>query len=412
MRLLLTEEQQDKAKEMLRTEVKAYFDVRDELGLSKEEYYELIKLDVHEWRIRARGAKNSTPSKAIEEIDRRLIEENGDINFHEVSRELRVLPSTIVGRYRRQGREIDKEPLNRSNNFYRSVDIDKRVCELFDLGLYPSQIIVEMGYRFRTEKSISDILKDYGRALKDLKSEENHINSHVFDFIDTEEKAYWLGMLITDGWVHIKKPKEDTHGVVYQVGLSLQEKDLKVMEGFKEFIGTQRKLLTKTNTLQSGEERKYWSIVIDSKNLFNALNRLGVVEGKTYKTEPQLHLIPKELHRHFWRGCYDGDGSLYFGSANNLTVSYVGGLDIVYKFIAHLYHNQVINHFRAPYLVDKTSDIEKGINATMDIYNPKYAEKNDVYSILQHLYGGATIYMERKYKFWDDLNKERGKDKC
>lgn len=404
---MLTEEQQERAKEMLRTEVKAYFDVRDELGLSKEEYYELIRLDVHEWRIRSANGKTNTPPKAREKLVT-LFSQRGENSAHEIARELRIVPQNAV----KALQSIGMKPVVTKGMFSkaRPMDIERKICDLYDLGLSIANILIELEYYFNTTKSISDILNKYGKSHKLQKRNEFHINSHVFDFIDTEEKAYWLGIMITDGWIHLRKSDEKNISNVPQIGLSLQKSDVKVMEEFKKFIGTSRTLLTKKNTLESGEVREYWSIVVDSENLFNALQRYGVIERKSYQTEPQLHLIPRELHKHFWRGCYDGDGSTYFGGADNLTVSYVGDKDIVYKLIANLYFGGVINHFRTPYLQDKSIDIANGINATADMYTFKYADKTDVYNILKYLYDGATIYMDRKNEFWEELKAERGKN--
>lgn len=408
---MITQEQQEKAKEMLRTEVKAYFDVRDELGLSKEEYYELIKLDVNEWRIRARG-KIQTPEVVKREIQKRLDNKAMvETDMQEVARELRCVPSSVVRLFRLRGYTIPAEGKMFTEAF-RNKEVDSQVCRLHDLGLPVSLIMVEMKYRWGTPKSYDDILRDYGKSRAQQVAQELHINSHVFNFVDNEEKAYWLGMLMTDGWIHKAKPAQETHSERYQIGLSLKMSEWDVLEKFKKFVGSQREIQIKTNQLQSGEYRDYGSLIIESKIMFNDLQRYGVVERKSSNTKPNLTLIPRELQRHFWRGCYDGDGGLYYGSAGNLTVTYVGDIDIVYKLIAHLYHNQIIDHFRTPTLQDKSSDIAKGVNATVDMFEFKFAHKKDVYKILEYFYEGATIYMDRKQKFWEELKIKGGKDKC
>lgn len=61
----------------------------------------------------------------------------------------------------------------------------------------------------------------------------------IFENIDTEEKAYWLGFLYADGCVGSKESK---------VELSLAEKDLRHMEKFRSFIGIENKISYRPNT--------------------------------------------------------------------------------------------------------------------------------------------------------------------
>ena len=57
-----------------------------------------------------------------------------------------------------------------------------------------------------------------GRNI-DIYSRKSHVNTCIFETIDTEEKAYWLGFLYADWCVsHYKTSK--------RVELALQEKDL------------------------------------------------------------------------------------------------------------------------------------------------------------------------------------------
>ncbi len=55
-----------------------------------------------------------------------------------------------------------------------------------------------------------------------------NINENVFDNIDTEEKAYWLGFLYADGYVTYKN---------YTIGLGVALKDIDHLRKFKDFLG-------------------------------------------------------------------------------------------------------------------------------------------------------------------------------
>lgn len=58
-------------------------------------------------------------------------------------------------------------------------------------------------------------------------------NRYIFENIDNEEKAYWLGFLYADGSVG---------STDYRVELGLAEKDLEHIKKFKNFIGLDNKI--------------------------------------------------------------------------------------------------------------------------------------------------------------------------
>ena len=60
-----------------------------------------------------------------------------------------------------------------------------------------------------------------------LKKSPYHCNYHYFDEVNSEEKAYWLGMLYSDGCIN------SANG---QVNLTLNEKDLPHLEKLKKFL--------------------------------------------------------------------------------------------------------------------------------------------------------------------------------
>ena len=53
-------------------------------------------------------------------------------------------------------------------------------------------------------------------------------NRHIFENIDTEEKAYWLGFILADGYLNTDK---------HMVRIKLGDVDKKHIEKFIAFIG-------------------------------------------------------------------------------------------------------------------------------------------------------------------------------
>ena len=78
----------------------------------------------------------------------------------------------------------------------------------------------------------------YSRKINSnkLRKYDYSVCDHIFDNIDTEEKAYWLGFLYADGYVSEFNST---------IELSLEEKDLQHLERFRSFLGLESKPFNK-----------------------------------------------------------------------------------------------------------------------------------------------------------------------
>ncbi len=384
--------EEDKIKEMLATRLYSYNDIKKLFNLSEDEYYEVVKKDVNEWRIRSTSLSFTTEQK---ERAIKLYQEGKTV--HEIAEEMRTVARNVSEILKSHGIKpvVVKKQFNKNT---RTSELERKIIKLYDLGLPAAHICVETEYNFRTPKSVSDILKGYGRKLQDQKDLELHVNSKAFNFIDTEEKAYWLGMLITDGWIHKK-------GGSHTIGLSLEEKDKYILEEFKKFLGTPNKLLPKESIKMNGEISRNFTLMVHSKQLFTDLQRYGIIERKTSNTNPKLELIPEHLLHHFWRGCFDGDGCYYYNSGGKLTFRYIGTIDIVYKFLAWLYFKVGVREFKTPYKKNMEAAIARGENAKVVMYDFQFSHAEDIEIIKEALYKDATIYIKRKYELSNIVRK-------
>ena len=152
------------------------------------------------------------------------------------------------------------------------------------------------------EKSSRTIAKNYnvdkGSILKLLKQKEvtrkrgyrkYRVNDKYFDTINTEEKAYWLGMIAADGNVYKN---------TLQLGLQKQD---------KEHLLKFRNAINSTHKLISLDKNQY-SLQIYSKNLVQSLKQYYIVPNKHKIVKPPN--INKKLMSHYWRGVFDGDGHI------------------------------------------------------------------------------------------------------
>jgi hypothetical protein len=138
------------------------------------------------------------------------------------------------------------------------------------------------------------------------------IDEEFFNEIDSEEKAYFLGMLYADGTNSTKKT---------EVSLRLQEEDYKLLSKLNNLLQSTKPLLP---IVRDKKRKILYRMIINSKKISYKLNELGVVPNKTFKLIYPIWLN-KNLHNHFIRGYFDGDGCVTFNKANqHLQVTFTG----------------------------------------------------------------------------------------
>lgn len=125
------------------------------------------------------------------------------------------------------------------------------------------------------------------------------LDHDFFKTVDTEEKAYILGLLATDGCVYSKTSR---------VCLSLQARDEDILADIKRCMNLQSPILDRPKGSFPGSgPMKY--ISFSSRQIVADLAKLGVIPRKskllTYSS------IPHHLERHYLRGLLDGDGSIH-----------------------------------------------------------------------------------------------------
>lgn len=209
---------------------------------------------------------------------------------------------------------------------------ENEMKRLYNSGMSCMEIAKIFGYK--TPKSISDKLTRIGVKLRTGQNKNSQTiiyNTDIFKKIDTEWKAYYLGLLLTDGWITHRKD-----GVIDTIGYSSVDKDaaeyialctgkpIQVVNKNSNNIGPNGNLIN-----QSTEYR----VVLTSIEMVNDLKRLGVVENKTHILEgPRLSYDELIYLPQILRGIIDGDGTLGFPS-NNLSSMYFRIISASEKFI-------------------------------------------------------------------------------
>lgn len=194
-------------------------------------------------------------------------------------------------------------------------------------------------------------------------------NARIFENIDTEEKAYWLGFLAADGYV--SSGEKD-----YKIELALSGKDKGHIEKFKEFIGLNNKI--QYRALKGGYEAYRYGF--RNKLLKQDLTKNGCPPQKSLILEfPTETQVPNHLIHHYMRGYFDGDGWItYTGTTRQVGV--IG----TEKFLSKM--KEVFN------LPDnKLHDVHGGPQRRY-LFSGQASKE-----FISTLYKDATIYLDRKY---------------
>lgn len=215
------------------------------------------------------------------------------------------------------------------------------------------------------------------------------LNTHFFEDINTEKKAYWLGFLYADGCVF------DT-----RTQIILQLADIKHIEKFQSAIETTQPIkifLNQKSDFGRNQEVKIHDnarIIISSITMSNDLIRQGCYPKKSLTLKfPTIDQVPENLMRHFIRGYFDGDGSLGFIKRKSGQHTYRLSFISSYSFISDL----------KKYLSDKLKINGTKIQQHIKVYTAQYGGNKQVYKIMEYLFKDATVYLDRKYEIFKTM---------
>ena len=255
--------------------------------------------------------------------------------------------------------------------------------EMFKKGKYSGNQLTN--YFPISQVAINGLLRRNGydaKSASELKR-KYPIVEDFFDDINTEEKAYILGLLYADGY-------NDTNR--NSVSLGLKETDREVLDKITVLIQP-TKPLQYINTQNNGfkNSQNQYRLVMESRKISQRLIELGCGKAKTHNLVfPTGTQVPKYLQRHFIRGYFDGDGSVSGDKQKQL--SFVGTID----FLLHL--QQILIEEVG---FSKTKLDQRHKEREDEIRSLRYCGINQCITFRDWLYKDATICMERKKNIFD-----------
>lgn len=205
---------------------------------------------------------------------------------------------------------------------------------------------------------------------------------------DTEKSFYLAGLLAADGNLRISK------GTPY-VRLYLAEQDISLLQLFKELtqssapIKKTRNAMSKKVLNRLVKQQALFGIDIASEKMFSDLKRFNIIPNKTITYSIPDFIINHPLANHFLRGLADGDGSWCLNN-KQLHFSIIGTFDMI-KTYQNILNENCISIFKNRKLYQNKS--------SKNCYVLSYGGNKISNEIANFLYKGATIYMQRKYKY-------------
>ena len=197
------------------------------------------------------------------------------------------------------------------------------------------------------------------------------LNRQAFD-VETEESAYWIGMLITDGCVTYAKTG------AAQIVLQLQHGDKGHIEKYRKFLGSSHKI----TYCKATEKNPYDSdrLCVSSDEIADRLLHYGIGPRKSYTAK----IIGLENNRHFWRGVIDGDGSIGLYKAKESNCPKIGLVGS--KYLCEQWREYALKIVPSLY-----AEVKPRINIFRIEFNGNAAG-----DLVKHLYNNSTVALNRK----------------
>ncbi len=199
------------------------------------------------------------------------------------------------------------------------------------------------------------------------------LNETYFKNIDTAEKAYWIGFILTDGYIGIQYNKP------YYLEIALKASDKSHLIKFQQAVGHNGRIYTTKNDAAK--------IKINNPYFVGDLVSLGITNKKSFTAQP-IYFQDECLQRAFWRGVIDGDGTIFVlrqkNRNHNLNIGLIGTYAMCCAF--------------KDYVQTHTSTKANCIEKRKGCYRFLISGNRTAKEVHNLLYKDASIYLERKAK--------------
>lgn len=213
--------------------------------------------------------------------------------------------------------------------------------------------------------------------MKNFPHYKHTINHNYFNIIDSEDKAYFLGLLYADGCISKNRNR---------IQIKLQDYDKEILEKFIKCLDYSKKLKIKKYSNIKNTYRDQYLLTIDSKKIKEDLIKNGCIPNKCQLIK--LPNIDDYLIHHFIRGFFDGDGSIVIDKYNNKRFSLTSN----YEFLDEIQN----------ILIKKCNLKKIKICKVYNSFTLHYGGNKSCERIKDFLYEDSNFFLERKRnKFYE-----------
>ncbi len=251
------------------------------------------------------------------------------------------------------------------------------------LDLFGDRLEEKYGERAKT---CLNIIEKY-RASNELKvysKQQYHyhnpnLDSRFFSRLDTEDKGYWFGFMLSDGSITLGN--DDI--VRYQIAIELSIKDKDQLVRFCQTVGIDPTKIGKRTREIDGTEYEVAYIEFTCKEMTQDLRALGYFEFKEGGKLPSFEGFTSDIQRAIVLGVFDGDGIQGTSKISTTNVQFL---------------HQLKEYYDIKYEVRKKIDID----ADYINNNPIRPTKN-----LYSLSLGATLFNSLLNNYRNSMNRKR-----
>ena len=240
-------------------------------------------------------------------------------------------------------------------------------------------------------KGCSTKLKRNGYKIRTLKESRDfnsrkRFDSFNIDFknINSEESAYILGLIFSDGCVSEKRALT-----------AIIQKDFKILNIIKNIVGGSNGLV------KSSSSDGVYQLNFYSRKLARNIIKFGIGESRGRKKESYVDInsIDDNLKRHFVRGFFDGDG--FFTIQNRSVV--IGFSLVNKKFLEDLKSYLEMNGLKNGNISlvrkagSKCKIKGKSYITNYDTYSLRFSNKESVKAFSKLIYENSNLKLDRKF---------------
>lgn len=248
-----------------------------------------------------------------------------------------------------------EKEIKQFGEYYQQGHSLKETSEKFNVNYHTlKQNLIRFGYRTPSKKL--------------QKQRVTPIN--YFSKIDSHEKAYFLGLFFSDGYI-----SSTPYGK--NLGIGLQKQDRYVLEFLKNEWNVNNKISDYKNSSK---------LQVTCEQLYKDLLNLGIQENKSH-TDYTIPNIEDKFINSFILGYFDGDGCITIKSSGYSVVSICCNSKVFLKSLK----NKLLQFD----IVTREIITEKRPNN--DLYVLYLSKRENQLKFKNFLYGNSKIFLKRKY---------------